>query len=201
MQDWFKTYSFTVPANGIYRLDAYNNYLAILSNSETTAVKVAIGAGVARAELAAGIGIELPQGEHFKYLNFQNDIGNDMDIVLALSIGKVWDNRLTINNSSLDLILGELRGDMAHESGGVEEIVGNGVAVQMIASNVDRKGCIIQSKSANAGIVYLYFDNTVATNKWFAELQPGQAFSVDNYRGDIYAIASIAGQLVGYGEW
>jgi len=103
--------------------------------------------------------------------------------------------------ASLDDILDELRGDVTPENWGAEITVGNAAAVQILAANADRKACIIQAKSTNAGIVYIGFDNTVATNKWIAELQPGMSFAVDDYRGDLYARASAVGQLVGYGEW
>ena len=98
-------------------------------------------------------------------------------------------------------ILDELRGDVTPENLGAEITVGNAAAVEIIAANASRKACMVQAKSTNAGIVYIGFDNTVATNLWVAELLAGMSFSVDDYRGDLYARASAAGQLVGWGEW
>ena len=98
-------------------------------------------------------------------------------------------------------ILDELRGDVTPENWGTEITVGNGAAVEILAANAARKACIIQAKAANTGIVYLGFDNTVTTTKWIAELQAGMSFTVDDYRGDLYARADAAGQLIGYGEW
>jgi hypothetical protein len=103
--------------------------------------------------------------------------------------------------ASLDDLLSELRGDVVPENWGTEITVGNAAAIQILAANANRKACIIQAKSTNTGLVYIGFDNTVATNKWIAELQAGMAFSLDDYRGDLYARANAAGQLVGYGEW
>jgi hypothetical protein len=110
------------------------------------------------------------------------------------------DNR---SATSLDLaaIRDELRGDVAPENWGTEKTVGNAAAVEMINTNADRKGCIIQSKAVNTGIVYIGFDNTVATNKWIAELSAGMSITFDDYRGDLWARADAAGQLVGWGEW
>ena len=112
---------------------------------------------------------------------------------------EVIDNR-SATSAELTEIRAQLQGDSAEETWGTEKTVGV-AAVQILAANADRKGCIIQSKAANAGLVYIGFDNTVATNKWIAELGAGMSFDIDDYRGALYAIASAAGQLVGYGEW
>lgn len=113
---------------------------------------------------------------------------------------EIIDNRSGSIANLVD-ILDQLRGDIAPENWGPEITVGNAAAVQILASNADRKACTIQAKSTNTGLIYIGFDNTVATNKWVAELQPGMSFAVDDYRGVLWARASAAGQLVGYGEW
>ena len=113
---------------------------------------------------------------------------------------QVIDNR-SATSLDLEAIRAELQGDTTEETWDTEITVGNGAAVEIIAANADRKGCIIQSKAANAGIVYIGFDNTVTTTKWIAELSAGMSIVFDDYRGDLYARASAAGQLVGWGEW
>lgn len=95
----------------------------------------------------------------------------------------------------------ELQGDLTPETVGTEKTVGAVAAALILAANASRKACCLQAKSTNTGKVYIGFDNTVTSTKWVAELQKGMAFCVDDYRGDIYAIATAAGQLVGYGEW
>ncbi len=95
----------------------------------------------------------------------------------------------------------ELRGDLTPENFGLEQTIGNAAAVNVITANAGRKAAIIQAKSINTGIVYIGFDNTVATNLWVAQLQAGMSFSIDDYRGDLYARADAVGQLVGWGEW
>lgn len=113
---------------------------------------------------------------------------------------QVIDNR---SATSLDMaaVRAELQGDTTPETWGPEITVGNAAAVEIIAVNADRKGCIVQAKSTNTGIIYIGFDNTVTTTKWAVELKAGQTFSLDDYRGDLWARASAAGQLVGWGEW
>ncbi len=109
------------------------------------------------------------------------------------------DNR-SATSADLASIRAELQGDTAFENIGAEITVG-AAAVEIIDANAARKGCIVQAKASNTGIVYIGFDNTVAVDLWVGELQPGMSFSIDDYRGDMWALASAAGQLVGWGEW
>lgn len=115
---------------------------------------------------------------------------------------RLIDNRSAIGGATGG-VLDELRGDTTHEN---YTGVTVGVAAGMVlAANANRKACYIQALSTNSGQVFLGFTNAVtaggAPGIWFAELQPGQAFMVDDYRGDIYGIATAAGQVVGVGEW
>jgi hypothetical protein len=112
---------------------------------------------------------------------------------------QVIDNRSAISESMND-VLEELRGDVAHENWDTEKTVGVAAAA-VLAANADRKACSLQAKSTNTGIIYVGFDDTVTSSKWVWELQPGQAATIDDYRGDLYAIATAAGQKLGWGEW
>ncbi len=115
---------------------------------------------------------------------------------------EIIDNR---GATSLDMaqIRAELQGDSTPENWG--EITVGVAQTQLLAANVDRKGCWLHSDPNNTGIIYLGFDNTVTTaaggNNWFAALSAGQGWGVDDYRGAIHAISTVAGQLVGTGEW
>lgn len=112
---------------------------------------------------------------------------------------QIIDNRGATTADLAD-IRGELRGDTDEENWDTQKTIGV-AASQVLAANANRKGCTIQAKSTNTGIIYLGFDGTVTTTKWFAELQPGMSFTFDDYRGEIQAIATVAGQLLGWGEW
>ena len=111
----------------------------------------------------------------------------------------IIDNR-SATVAGLSDILAELQGDQAPENWGTEITVGNLAAVQILAINAARKSFSIQAKSTNTGIVYVGFDNTVTTTKWWAELQAGQSCDGDDYRGLLFARADAAGQLIGYAE-
>lgn len=112
------------------------------------------------------------------------------------------DNRSVTAMNLVD-ILEELRGDVIPENYG--EITAGVAQVQLLAANADRKGGWICSDADNTGNVYLGFDNAVTTaaggNNWFECLMPGESWGVDDYRGPIHAIATVAAQLVGTGEW
>ena len=113
---------------------------------------------------------------------------------------RIIDNRST-TVAGVGGVLEELRGDLTPENWGPPIVVGNLAAELILAANAARKGCIIQSAMSNTGQVYIGFDNTVTNNKWIAELQVGTAFTIDDYRGALYAWATVALQSVGYGEW
>jgi hypothetical protein len=118
---------------------------------------------------------------------------------MAPELFMVVDNRSAISLTMND-VLTQLQGDITPENWDTEKTVGT-AAVSILAANANRKACTVQAKSTNTGRIYVGFANTVTSSKWVAELLPGMAFSVDDYRGDIYAIADIAAQLVGWGEW
>ena len=115
---------------------------------------------------------------------------------------EIIDNRSALAGD-ISAMLEQLRGDTTPENWGE---IGIGLAQgQLLAANANRKGCCICSDILNTGNIYLGFDNTVTTsaggNNWFHVLVPGGSFHVDDYRGPIHAIATVAAQLVGTGEW
>jgi hypothetical protein len=118
---------------------------------------------------------------------------------LAPEMFTIIDNRSAISESMTDILI-QLRGDLTHKTWSTEITVNSTAAVQILDANADRKSCSIQAKKANTGLVYIGFNNTVTTIKWVAELQPGQSYSIDDYRGALFARADSDGQKVGWGE-
>lgn len=111
-----------------------------------------------------------------------------------------------IDNRSAAGLLAELQGDLTHYNFGGVTITAAPEATLIMSANVDRKGAIITAISSNTGSVFLGFNNTVTVGGtpgtpgiWFAELQPGQSWPIDDYRGPVYGIATAA-QVVGIGE-
>jgi len=109
----------------------------------------------------------------------------------------VLDSLLTSNEGILD----ELRGETA--AGAYGQIAVGVAAVQVLAANGDRVGCIVTADPTNANPVYLGFTNAVAANNCFAAFAAGayDRVHLETYRGPIYAIAGGAANAVGYGEW
>lgn len=103
---------------------------------------------------------------------------------------------LTVLEAIRDELLGSSTGTYD-----TEKTVGNAATVAVLAANTTRKAFMVQAKAANTGVIYIGFDNTVSATKWVAQLQAGQSLLLDDYRGAIHAIASAAGQLLGFGEW
>jgi hypothetical protein len=203
MEDIATIYQFfrrTIAAGETSRISVFGNYLTLLSTTGSSNIRVSIN-GQSEQELPQGLSVELPADNNFKYLEFRNTEAAPVTIEITVSNGKVNDARASANlTTGIEAVRDELKGDTVPENWGAEKIVGL-AAVQIIALNANRKACIIQAKASNTDKIYIGFDNTVSTTKWVAELQAGQALVLDDYRGDLYAIANAAAQLVGWGEW
>ena len=109
------------------------------------------------------------------------------------------DDMLTINRD----ILAQLKGDTIHENFTGITVTAAPGATLVLPGNSDRKSFSIQTLSSNTGSVFLGFTDTVtvggAPGIWWCELQAGRSCDGDDYRGNIYGIATAA-QIVGYGE-
>lgn len=105
----------------------------------------------------------------------------------------------TAMETVLTAIRDEAQGDVLPEGYGAQAV---GVAaVEVIPANPDRKGCDIQARWDNAGIIYVGYDNTVGPANWQSCHAAEGGYTWDDYRGPIWAEASIAAQEVGWGEW
>lgn len=126
--------------------------------------------------------------------------GGIMKILIAAEspqLFEVVDNRSAISEAT-EGILTELRGDVTPENWNQKTV---GVTQDVLFNaRTARKSFSIQAKSTNTGIVYIGFDDTVTTEKWWAELLPSQSCDGDDYRGAVHAIATKAGQLIGFAE-
>lgn len=201
-----QSYTETLAAGETRAIYGYSSMLTILENTAGESISVGIGE-MKPVLLRAGIQYELPQDDRFTEITLYNQAAVQTTVSFILSTGRVYDNRLTITGSTFDnmyqeliKITGELQGDTTYESWGTELTVGV-AAVSVLLSNATRKACNLQSKESNTGLIYVGFQNTVASNKWVFQLQPGQPLILDDYRGPIFAISDTPGQLLGWGEW
>ena len=105
--------------------------------------------------------------------------------------------------TSMEAILTAIRDEL---QGPVTHINFNSIAVGLAATTVrsaepNRRGLVVQARWDNAGIIYVGFNNGVGPTTYAISLAAGEAYTWDNYRGAIWAEASVAAQEIGYGEW
>jgi hypothetical protein len=93
--DQYRSYRFTVPANGEYKIHKYAKYISLYKNTGETENDYLIMQlqGQAGGELPAGISLKL-EGE-FGFIRFVNETANDMTCFLGLSNGEIFDTRFT----------------------------------------------------------------------------------------------------------
>lgn len=60
--------------------------------------------------------------------------------------------------------------------------------------------CILFADLSNTDVIYIGNSNVSATRK-IITLQPGDAFSVDDYKGVLYAVAASGSQKLSVGSW
>jgi len=80
---------FTMPAGRSHSLAMCGNFMAILENSLTVNPLVSIG-GDPSSEFPQGVSVEVAE---FQRVGFHNPTGSDMSLWVAMSSGKIWDNR------------------------------------------------------------------------------------------------------------
>ncbi|MBA7639717.1 hypothetical protein ES703_47377 [subsurface metagenome] len=139
---------------------------------------------------------ERKEDDNYTHIDFQNPNAAEVTIEYIMSGGRI---RTFPTRLALGSILAEMTGLASGEIWDIEKTIGVAASVVM-AVNAGRHSGAVQAKSTNTGIIYIGYDDTVTTTKWIAELQPGQSYSFDDWQGTIYAIATAADQLLGYGE-
>ena len=139
---------------------------------------------------------EKKEDEFYTHVDFQNPNAAEVTVEYIMSTGII---RTFPTIIALLQLLAQMTGLSSGEIWDTEKTIGVAASAVM-ALNADRHSLAVQSKSTNTGIIYIGYDNTVTTTKWIAELQPGQSYSTDDWLGTIYAIATVADQLLGYGE-
>jgi hypothetical protein len=193
----YRYISVTLAAGEVRPMPIYAPFVRLLSNTSATDPEISFDGSF--ETFPAGLSIKLPASENFREIQIKNPSGGSMTLVLAFASEEVTDTRLTLSGSVFTDILNELQGDNVPEVWGNDITVGV-AAVQVLALNNTRKSLLIQADIANTGIIYLGYDNTVSSVKKAATLQPGNAWSADDYRGVVWAISGVAGQKVSASE-
>lgn len=88
------------------------------------------------------------------------------------------------------------------EGGDFTQIVNNEFPTLPILKRNDRRNNLLLTAGlSNTGKIYLGFTNRVSDTLYFFALEAGDFVSIDNYKGEIFAIASTSSQTLAGGEW
>lgn len=192
----FALRSLTLAAGQRKRVHEVAYFFMLVSNTGTSRIKVSIDDDPLSDYPVGYRYRDVKEDECFGHIDFQNPNAGTVTIEYIVSIGFVESSPIV---ADLAEILEQLSGVSTGEIWGTEKTIGVAQS-QVMAANSSRHSASVQAKSTNTGIIYIGYDNTVLTTKWIAELQPGQSYSFDDWLGTIHAIATVAGQKLGYGE-
>lgn len=64
-----------------------------------------------------------------------------------------------------------------------------------------RRDIVLTAPLTNTDIVYFSFLNTVSSTQNFIYLNAGENFCLNDFRGEIFALAASGSQTINYGEW
>jgi len=101
----------------------------------------------------------------------------------------------------LDAVLEELQGDTAAATIVADVTPVAVTAIIVLAANANRHGCCVQAMSTNGASIFIGSTNLVTNVNKILELQPGQGFTWDDYRGPLWAYSVAGGDVVHGGEW
>lgn len=203
--------SLTLIAGARKRVDEVASFFMLVSNTGDDNIKISIDNDPLSQCPVGYEYTEKKEDEFFSHIDFQNPNVGAVTIEYIMSTGLVrsspsitgFDEMLTeleTHTTELEKITAELQGISTAGTDGAEKTVGVAQG-SILAVNTSRKAFNLQAKSTNTGIIYLGFTNAVTSAIWFAELQPGQACMIDDYRGPVFGIATVAAQKLGWGEW
>ena len=88
----------TLASGEVRELALEGTFLTILSNSALTDAQIGLGDNIFQA-IPAGISIEFPADSQFERLMIKNPSIGAMTLKLAVSFGRIWDNRVVFAGS------------------------------------------------------------------------------------------------------
>lgn len=183
-------------------LSLSGNYIGVQDASDVT---TAIDLGFNRASntkltFTKGLAMIIPYKSIFATWTAQ--VGKYVDLVVysfAPELFQIIDNRSAqASTETLEDILAQLSGDETAEIEG-EQFTLDGTSQEAIASNDDRKGCMLYNPVGNA-VVYVRLGGDVTVTDCAFILQSGGTFTIDNYRGALNVLGTTT-QKLHVSEW
>ena len=168
------------------------NFIALQDASDvTTSIKIGFNrANNAKIPFTKGLQMVVPYRNFFG--TWEAQAGKYVDLLcysFAPELFQIIDNRSAqASTATLESILGQLTGDDTAEIEG-EQFTLDGTSQTAIASNTDRKGCMIYNPMGN-NLVYVRLGGTVTSANCAFILQSGQNFTIDDYQGAINVLGT-----------
>ncbi len=212
----------TIAIGGRLRIGQYGRYISIITATPAT-LTLSIDDEMHQT-IVSGTQIDC-ENDRYDHLEFINTGGAPVTLIALISNTKVSDmrgdallaamaaslaaididttninNSVTTGNGHLSNILAELQGPNAAGTGVADITPAAATATLFLAGAAGRHGCVIQAMSTNVASIFVGFANTMTNVDKILELQPGQGYTWDDYRGDIY-VYSVAGGDVVHGGW
>ena len=154
-----------VPAGGIETVHFVGAHLRLLA--ATGPVRCVID-GRKAENFGVGIGLPVPQG--YERIQFENDAGVDVALIVAFSAAGVTDDRISINGNIA----------LASDTGlaGQDDVtIATGGAAVVAAADAARRSILVSALAANTGSVRVGGDDVSAVRG--KELAPGGDIAFD----------------------
>ncbi len=156
-------------------------------------------------------GATYPSAERFEKVRVRDSLGGGCTLILVFSENPLRDvayDEVILSNINTGIAGLQTELEAIHdEQQGISTAADYDVAavgtdaVEVIAANASRRGCVVMARWDNTGIIYLGYTNAVGSGKYQSCHAASEGFSWNDYRGPIWAEASAAAQEVGWGEW
>ncbi len=143
LENVYQFFRRTIAAGETAKINAWGNYVTLLSNSGSNNIFISIG-GQPMQEMPFGLSVALPHDARFKYLEFYNSAGVSVTIEFTVSAGLVSDNRSVINST---LVVDPSSDGLATPAAITVNTAAPGAAT--IAADSTRREVIIQNNGAN----------------------------------------------------
>jgi hypothetical protein len=183
-----------IPLKGLY-------FGAVAATDITGSVDIEFNRlGSGKTTFTQGLYVTRPFGGI--YITSSAQAGKTISFVLSMyaPLFKIDDNRSnTLQATYLANILDQMQGQVT--AGSFDTDVSVSVAAVVAAASDTRRAVFLFADKANTDNIHIGFSTAVTSVKKVITLAPGESFTVDDYRGDVSAIAGSGTQKLSVSSW
>lgn len=192
---------YTLPLDNAFsnfQVQIAGNFIACIAGTDsTTTVDIEFNrVGSGSVTFTQGLNITRPFNRFFITSSAQT--GKSIKFIIssyASELFAVQDNRSQGNiANSLTAIQNQLVGDSTGTFASDVSLTATATAVKVITGANVQVSFGIFADYANTDYIYLGFDNTTTDTKKIVALKAGQLYSIDNFKGDVYAYSTTGTQ-------